>query len=324
MRTLISAIMAVVVTALACWAPARAAEPHWPPTLTLVTASPGGTYHTYGAGLARMLSRDLRMPVAMRSTDGPIENIKLIESGAAQLGFVSMGVALNGWNGTADWTEGKEYRSIRAMFPMYDTPFHFVVKPDSEVRSITEISGKRVGVGPEGGTGGSFVPQFLDTLEIDATLVHGTWEELAAQLEAGSIDVLAAAAGVPLPAVAGLDAKKLVRSVPLTPEQILSLRLAVPVLGASAIPPGTYPSLNRAYETVGVYNFAVAHEDLPIDLVYRIVKSVFDNHEEMMVIHPAAAATVPGNFVHNTFLPYHDGAIRYLANTSPVGVLLAD
>ena len=44
----------------------------------------------------------------------------------------------------------------------------------------------------------------------------------------------------------------------------------------------------------------------------------------MLEIHPAAAATIPGNFVHNSFLPYHDGAIRFYGNTLPAGVLAAD
>jgi TRAP transporter TAXI family solute receptor len=210
------------------------------------------------------------------------------------------------------------------MFPMYDTPFHFLVRPEAPIRSLADMEGKRVGAGPQGGTAGTYVPRILATLQIEAPLAYGSWEELAAQMEAGTLDVLAAAAGVPFPAVAALDAKKLVRSVAPTAEQILALRLAVPELNASAIPAGTYPSLNRSYETVGLYNFAVAHRDLPLDLVYRIVDAVFDNHEEMLAIHPAAAATVPGNFVHNTFLPYHAGAISYFGNTLASGVLPAD
>src|SRR5215212_6093932 len=324
MKARVSAAVAVVVAVFAWWAPARSAEPNWPDSLTLATASPGGTYSVYGAGLARMLTRVLGVPVATRPTDGPSQNIELIEAGEAQLGFVTMGVALQGWNGVAGWTQGRQYRTARALFPMYDTPFHFVVPPDSPVRSLADLGGKRIGVGPQGGTAGTYVPGFLTTLKIEASLVHGTWEELAAQLEGRSLDALAAAAGVPFPAVAALDAKRLVRSVPLTPEQVLALRLAMPELTASVIPPGTYPSLNRAYATVGLYNFAVAHKDLPVDLVYRIVDAVFDNHEEMLEIHPAAAATIPGNFVHNSFLPYHDGAIRFYGNTLPAGVLAAD
>ena len=292
--------------------------------MTLATASPGGTYHAYGAGLARLLTRVLDVPVAMRATEGPNQNLVLIEEGAVQLAFVTMGAVLQGWNGTGDWAQGKQYRTARAMFPMYDTPFHFVVLPDSPVRSLAEMGGKRIGVGPHGGTGGTYVPAFLRALKIEAPLAHGTWEELAGQLEARSIDVLAAAAGVPFPAVAALDAKKLVRSVPPTSEQIVTLRLAMPELTSSVIPAGTYPSLNRGYETVGLFNFAVAHKDLPFDLVYQIVDAVFDNHEEMLEIHPAAAATVPGNFVRNSLLPYHDGAIRYYGNSAASGVLAAD
>src|SRR5918997_7129614 len=130
MRTRVLGIVAAVAAVVAWWAPARSAEPNWPEALTLATASPGGTYHAYGAGLARMLTRYLGVPVAMRATEGPNQNLVLIEAGEAQLGFVTMGVALQGWNGVGDWTQGRQYRAMRAMFPMYDTPFHFVVLPD--------------------------------------------------------------------------------------------------------------------------------------------------------------------------------------------------
>ena len=44
----------------------------------------------------------------------------------------------------------------------------------------------------------------------------------------------------------------------------------------------------------------------------------------MMEVHPAAAATIPANFVYNTFLPYHEGASRYYANLSAAGALYSD
>ena len=61
-----------VVAGLACGAsPARAREPHWPRALLIATASPGGTYHAYGAGLARILTRELGLAVSMRESAGP-------------------------------------------------------------------------------------------------------------------------------------------------------------------------------------------------------------------------------------------------------------
>jgi TRAP transporter TAXI family solute receptor len=324
MKAHVVGILTMLVTALIWSTPAGCAEPNWPDTLTLGAASPGGTYHAYGAGLARILTRELGLPVSTRATEGPNQNIELLERGEIQLGFVTMGVALQAWNGTGDWTKGRQFRTMRAMFPMYDTPFHFLARQDAGVQSLAEMAGKRIGVGPHGGTAGTYVPTFLAVLKLEAPLTYGTWEELAAQMQGRALEVLAVAAGVPFPAAAGLEAKRLVRHVPLTAEQIVSLRLAVPELTPSVIPAGSYPSLMTGYQTVGLYNFAVAHGDVPDDLVYHLVKAVFDRHEELMEAHPAAAATVPGNFVHNTFLPYHDGAVRYYGNAVASGVALAD
>lgn len=301
-----------------------APPPNWPGVLTLVTASPGGTYFAYGEGLARILTRALGLPVLMQPTEGPSENIQLIEAGRAQVGFVTMGAALEAWSGSGTWTGNRQLRAIRAMFPMYDTPFHFVVRRESGIRSIADASGKRIGVGPQGGTGATYMPRLLARLGAEAELVQGTWADLAAQLRTGQVEGLAVAAGVPFPAISELETARAIRYVPLSREQAVALRLSAPELTASVIPPGTYPSLMSPYETVGLYNFAVAHRDLPTDLVYEITKAAFDSQAELVEAHPAAAATVPANFVHNTLLPFHDGALRYYGNKATRGVLTGD
>jgi TRAP transporter TAXI family solute receptor len=213
---------------------------------------------------------------------------------------------------------------MRAMFPMYDTPFHFVVRRDGPITTLADLTGHQLGIGPEGGTGADYVPRLLATLGITARLAHGSWADLAAQLRAGTLDGLAVAAGVPFPAIADLEARRAIRYLALSREQILALRLAIPELTASVIPAGTYPSLQRGYETVGLYNIAVAHRDLPPDLVYEIVRAVFDSQAALMEAHPAAAATVPANFIHNTVLPWHPGALRYYGNRAVRGVMSAD
>jgi TRAP transporter TAXI family solute receptor len=162
----------------------------------------------------------------------------MIEDGNAQLGFVTIGAALQAWNGSAAWTKGKQFRSIRALFPMYDTPFHFVALKDSGIRSLADLAGKKVAVGPLGGTSGTYMPLFLKTLNIGAELIHGTYEELAVDLSEGKIDALAVAAGAPLPAIVSLEAKKKIKFVEPSLEEILALRLAMPELTPSTIPAG--------------------------------------------------------------------------------------
>lgn len=325
MKARIFGIVAIAMVAFAALAtPVLSAEPNWPATLTVVTASPGGTYHVYGAELAKILTRALDLPVAERITDGPNQNIQMIEAGDAQLGFVTTGAALQAWNGTAEWTNGKQYRSMRALFPMYDTPFHFVASKESGIRSIRDMAGKRIGVGPQRGTAGTYIPTFLKTLKFDAALTYGTWEELASELSDGKLDGLAIAAGAPSPAIAALEAKKKITFIAPSREEILAWRLAIPELTPSIIPAGVYPSLKKGYASVGLYNFAVANKDLGDDLAYAIVDAVFANHQQLVQGNPAAAATVPANFIHNTFLPYHPGASRYYANQVMTGAIRGD
>jgi len=303
---------------------ASAGQPNWPQTLTLGTASEGGTYYTYGEGLAQLLTRELGIIVTARPTGGPVDNIKLIESGEIQLGFVTMGVALQGWNGSASWTGGKKYQNMRVMFPMYDTPFQFQVLNDSPIQSIADFAGKRIGVGPKGGTTATYFPEFLKALNINATLVEGDWTVLGDKSLGKGIDALAVGAGVPAPVFIDVERKAKVRYLSLTKPEIASLRLAMPELSSSVVASGTYPTLRRRYDTVGFFNFAVANKDLPDDLVTAILNTVFTQQERMIEIHPSAAETIPSNFTRNTFLPYHGGAASWFRSKATPGVTLSD
>jgi uncharacterized protein len=309
----------VVAAALFCPTSLRSGQPNWPEQLLIGTASPGGTYYVYGEGLAKILTRALDLPVVRLATEGPAQNIELLETGEAKLGFVTIGIALQAWNGTGVWEGKRPARSMRAILPMYDTPFQFLVLQESGIRSIAEMAGKRVGVGPRGGTSAAYFPQFFQTLKTPVNLVFGDWAELAAQVHQRTLDVLAVGAGVPFPSFVELEAKDKIRYIAFGAEQIAALRLAMPELTPSRIPAGTYPSLLRHYQTLGLYNFVVAHADLPDDLVYNVVRTVFENHEEMMEAHAAAAATVPANIDRNSFLPLHPGAIRYYRQIGKAG-----
>src|SRR6476469_2063927 len=279
--------IAISAAVLLSWStPSWSAEPNWPEQLTLGTASPGGTYEVFGNGLAKILTRTLNLPVVSLATDGPAQNIEMLETGEAKIGFVTIGIALQAWNGTGIWAGKKPARSMRAIFPMYDTPFQFLVFRESGPRSVAEMVGKRVGVGPRGGTSAAYFPEFFRKLNVSVNFVFGEWAELAAQVHRRELDVLAAGAGVLVPSFLELEARDKVRYIAFSQGQLAELRLAMPELSPSRIPAGMYPSLRRNYETVGLYNFAVAHAE---------VRAVFENQDEMIEAHPAAAETVHSN-----------------------------
>src|SRR3954454_15261410 len=316
-RMIFVATFAALLPGLASAQEAEMPGQSWPKTLTIGTASPGGTYYSYGEGLAQILTRELGLPASVKATQGPGENITLLETGDIQIAFVTLGAAQQAWNATGPYG-GQPARVMRALFPMYDTAFHFVVPDESPIRSVADLAGKRIGVGPAQGTGGTYMPQVFKALKIDPALINGEWADLTSQFEQHQLDALAVTAGVPFPAFVELERKTRLRYLPLTSRQIRDLRLAIPELSVSSIPAGAYASLPTNLPTVGLYNFAVTRSDLPEDPAYAIVNAVFARHAEMVRAHPAAAGTVPANFVRNGFLPFHAGAIRWYQNAADI------
>ena len=297
-----------------------AAGPDWPKSLTLGTASPGGVYYVYGEALAQILTEKLGVTVNALPTQGPVHNVKLIESGGAQLGLVTMGVALQAWNGTtADW--GKPARTLRALFPMYDTSFQITVLRRSGISSVAMLDQLDVGAGPRAGTGGVYVPMILSALGVSARMGYGSWDSMTKDLLSGRYNAVVMVGGAPFPAAMELEKKEPLHFISLSEPEIDVVRKAIPELSLSHITAGTYTSLDKDYTTVGVYNFAVGRSDLPEDLVYNLVKAVHDNQPRLVSSTESAKETIPQNILKDTFLPFHPGAVRYYRE---IGIKIPD
>jgi len=319
----VGSLFGVVATvlAIATSTSVPAAGPDWPKSLTLGTASPGGVYYVYGEEVAQILTEKLGIAVHALPTQGPIHNVKLIESGGAQLGLITMGVGLQGWNGTGDWANGKAFRTLRALFPMYDTSFQFAVLRRSGISTVAMLDKLDVGAGPRAGTGGTYVPAILKVLGLSARIGYGSWVDMTTKLLSGHYNALVLTGGAPFPAAKELEAKEPLNFISPSVEEIDLIRKAMPELTPSIIAAGTYSSLEKDYSTIGVYNFAVGRSDLPEDLAYQLVKAIHENHPRLIKASSAASETVPQNVVKNTFLPFHPGAVRYYRE---IGISIPD
>ena len=309
MRISLAKVVGVALIGALLAMPAAAQAPR---SLTLGTASVGGVFFVYGQVWANIAADAIKVPISTRQTDGPNHNIILTETKQVDLGMTTMGVALQAWNGEGAWTQGRKFQSIRAIFPMYDTMFHFVSLQKSGIKSVSQLAGKNVGVGPRAGTPGTYVPLMLEALGVKvAAIRNGGASDMTSQLGDGLIDNFAFAAGLPFPAFSEAEASHAVSFFSFTKEQIATLKQKMPELSDAVIPKGTYKTLTEDQPTVGVFNFAIAHKDVSADLVYGIVKAVMENNPRMVQGHSAAKETLPQNVIKNTFLPFHPGAVRY-------------
>jgi uncharacterized protein len=314
-------LAALLILSVYCCTQATAANPGWPQSLTIGAASPGGVYLPYGRFLAKLWTEKLDVPVDALATQGPVHNVKLLDLGEAQIGFITMGIGLQGWDGTGDWTEGKQFRNMRAIFPMYNTPLQILVLRRSGITRLEQLNNQPMGVGPRAGTGGTYLPKIMKTVGVAPQIQYGSILDLSTELLAGHYVASATMTGVPVPALVQAESQEPLTFIPLTPDQIAMALKAFPELSPSTIPAKVYKSLDKDYETLGVYNFAIAQADLPDELVYQLVKTVFENAPELAREVPAASDTLPQNVRKDTFLPLHPGAVRYYRE---IGIKIPD
>ena len=222
-----------------------------------------------------------------------------------------MGSGLQAWNGTGAWTKGQRYRKMRALFPMYDNVFSIVTLRRSGIATVAQFNDRNVCTGPLAGAQGSYVPAILKALGVSAKIHNGAWDSASADLLKGSCDALVVLAGTPSPLLKQLEAKEPLVFISLAPEQIETIRKSMPELSVSQVGSGVYKSLDKTYTSVGLFAFAIGRDDLPDDLVYQLVKVVFDNQPRLVKATSAAIDTVPQNALKDSFLPFHPGAVRY-------------
>ena len=284
----------------------------WPESFTVGTASQGGTYFGYGNGWANLVAEELGLSGGGEVTGGPMQNMALVHTGEADFGMTTMGPASESLAGNNPIAPGVQMTQACAMFPMYQTPFSVTALASSGIESISDIpEGARIGFGPAGSTSDTYFPRMMDELGVNYERRNGGWSDLGGQLQDGLLDVIAFAAGVPVPAVSQLEVQTDVNIIEFTEEEQAQILEAFPV-SQFDIAADTYTTLENDARSVSMWNFAIANCDLPASFVKEVVNVVMSDNERMVNIHKAAASTVPENWDKNAgVLPWHPGAAEW-------------
>lgn len=307
-----TAFIAAAACALAVPAAAQDKE-GWPSSITIGTGSQGGTYFGYGSGFGAMISQELGINAGAEITGGPVQNVTLVETGEHQLGFVTLGPADEARRGESQLMPGVPHENVRALFPMYQTPLQAAVLASSDIESFQDLQGKRVGVGPAGGTSATYWTRFFENADgyDDVTVSNAGGSDTAGQLKDGLIDAFVYAAGLPTGAYSQLAVENDVRFLSMDEDTLSKMKEIVPAMSDFTIPANTYEDQPEPLQTTSLWNFAIVHQDMPEDLAYEITKLAMENNDRMVTNHAAAKDTLPENVQFNTVIPFHPGAARW-------------
>ncbi|WP_295313403.1 TAXI family TRAP transporter solute-binding subunit [Roseobacter sp.] len=305
-----------VMTATVAFADGHVDKTGWPDSFTVGTGSQGGTYFGYGSGWAGIVSDVLGVNGGAEVTGGPMQNMALVHTGDLAFGMTTMGPAAESIGGGNPIAPGLQMDNACAMFPMYQTPFSVTALASSGIKSIADIpAGAAIGFGPAGSTSDTYFPRMMEELGVDFDRRNGGWSDLGGQLQDGLLDVIAFAAGVPVPAVSQLEVQTDINIIEFTEEEQAKIIEAFPV-AAFEIAESAYTTLEAPARSVSMWNFAIANCDLPESFIYEVVDAVMSDNERMVTAHRAAQSSLPEFWDRNTVMAWHPGAARWFTENA--------
>ncbi len=282
--------------------------------LSFGTGSPAGTYYFLGAGFAAIINKyvdDVR--VTAESTAASTENARLLIRGEMDMGLACMGTL------TDLKKQGMDINKVRLIAVGHTSDAHWIVRKDSPIKSIKDFKGRVIGVGPAGSaTLNIYSKKHLKTgwglTFKDFSPKYLSFSEITRGIRDNTIDAGIIAAGAPVAAIMELARDVPIRLLDIEPEALKKLRAAYSNVVPLTIPAGTYHGIDKDTHTYTLPQMWLCRADLPEDLVYKIVKAVYEHPEEKNAIHPLAKMyTIENAFRGANGVPvgYHPGAIKY-------------
>ncbi len=290
-----------------------AGSPGAPPSLRelgIYSAGQGSAFLPYAQALAKELSA-AGVPTSALVSTGSIENMRKVDAEPQNLATVFLGTAYEGLTGNAPWTQSQKLRNVRALFPMYETSFQIAALRSAGIVSLSQLQGKRVGVGPAGGPAESFFKGLVQARNLQPSLVNGSPAQMSSDLLAGRIDALWQGASVPIPALKQVaDAVDTV-VFGLSDAELATMLQSYPFLSRASVPANSYQGQSQALQSVAGWNFVVCHAALGDADAYWITRAALERSAAQGADR-LLASTRAEFAVNNTVVPFHPGAARYL------------
>ncbi len=282
--------------------------------ISIGTGGTGGIYYPYGGGVAEIWSKYVPGVKAVAEVTGAsVENVKLAHKGETVIGEVMGDVALAGFTGAGKF-KGKKH-NILGMAVMYPNLLQVVTLKNSGITNVTQVKGKNISTGSPG-SGTNFMSEAVfKALGIPLNSYSDSrlsFTESANALRDGTIVVGIWSVGPGTSSIMDLATTHPIRILGFTPEQTKMILGKYKTYSSVDLAGGVYPGVDKPVPTIGVWNVMICKKDLPTDLVYNLVKALYEHRSYLEKIHPSAAYTTPENAVKYSPIPLHPGTIKYL------------
>lgn len=278
--------------------------------MNFLTGGTGGTYYPLGGAIAKVISDETDYQPDAVSSNASADNVVELSKGNAQLAFVQTDVMSYAVEGIHAF-DGEPVDNVLALGSLYPETIQIVTTPESGIKSVEDMKGKKVSVGAPGS--GTYVnaEQILEihgmTMD-DIKAQNLSFDESTSGIQDGTIDAAFITAGTPTGSVEGLSATNEVLIVPIAKDKVDELVKKYPYYAPETIPAGTY-GLEEDVESVAVLAMIAVTESLSEEAVYEMTKALYENTDK--IAHDRGESITLDTALDGIGIDLHPGAEKY-------------
>jgi hypothetical protein len=277
----------------------------------IATGGTKGVYYSYGSTLASELQASVpRLAPSVVATTGSVENLQLLADGKAMFAFVAGDAAALAYEGSPPFASPLP---IRAVARVYDDYVHLVAPRNGAVRTVRDLAGRRVSLGPAGSGTALIAERVLTVAGIPTGRVRAARlgiNDSVDALQAGQLDAFFWSGGLP---TGGIDELAMTTAVRLVPLDDLAEPMRArygPSYRPGTVPAGMY-GLGERTATMAVPNILVCRADADPVLVERVTATLFAARDALARSVPQGHALDQRAAISTVPVPLHEGAQRH-------------
>lgn len=286
--------------------------------ISIGTGGLTGVYYPTGGAICRLLNKGRKahgIRCSVESTGGSIFNLNTIAAKELDFGVAQSDWQYHAYHGTSKFSQQGANKDLRAVFSIHSEPFTVMARKQSGIEAFTELKGKRVNIGNPGSGQRGTMEILMDK--------HG-WSKqdfkLASELKAteqaralcdNKIDAMVYVVGHPNASIKEAATACDTHLVTVKSAIVDKLVEATPYYAPAIIPGGMYRGSDSDTPTFGVKATLVSSTHVDDEVVYQLVKSVFENLDNFRKLHPAFEHLQAKRMLQGNSAPFHNGALRY-------------
>lgn len=287
--------------------------------ITIGTGGVTGVYYPTGGSICRLVNKDRAshgIRCSVESTGGSIYNLNTIAANELDMGVAQSDWQYHAYNGSSRFEDKGPNRDLRAVFSVHPEPFTVIARADANIASFEDLKGKRVNIGsPGSGTRGTMevIMEAYDWSTGDFALASElkTAEQSKALCD-NKIDAMIFTVGHPSGSIKEATTACDAVLVNVKGDKIDSLIRNNSFYRSATIPGGMYAGNDADTGTFGVGATFVTSTDVSEEVIYQVVKAVFENFEDFKRLHPAFANLKKEEMISDGLsAPLHTGAVKY-------------